>query len=105
MNGNIDPVSILDEAEKFSYKYAEDIVIKMFKTKDNVKVINKLFRLINPSTLEEKANIPSFGHDEAYPYAEVMKRRKNELNKMVLDVSKDTNDAIKISETLNRNLR
>ena len=105
MNGNVDPVAILDEAEKFSYSYAEDIVIKMFRTPQNVKVINKLFRLINPSTLEEEKNIPCFGNDEMYPYNAVMRKRKKELDKMVLAVSKDKSGTIQIKKTDYKRIR
>jgi len=106
MDGNVDPIAILDAAEKFHFKYIEEIILKLFKNKEDAIAINKLFRLLNPSVFDEKTNITYFGcYSDNYPYQLVEKRREHDLEKMMLDVSQDSNGEVVITETKNKNLR
>ena len=106
MDGNVDPIAILDAAEKFHYKNIEEIILKMFKTREDAIAINKLFRVINPSVFDEKKDITYFGcFSDNFPYELVGRRREHDLEKMMLDVSQDKDKNVVITETKNRNLR
>ena len=105
-DGNVDPIAILDAAEKFHFKHIEEIILKMFKNKEDAIAINKLFRVINPSVFDEKTNITYFGcYSDNYPYEIVSRRREHDLEKMMLDVSQDESGKVVITETKNKYLR
>lgn len=99
-NGNINPVNIFIEAEKSKYKYALEIVAKLFSTNKNISVINELFKKQNPSSVsKKKQSIKGFDDDKAGMYAlenayelaeEEKERRKRELDNIFEVIS--TND-------------
>ena len=106
MDGNVDPIAILDAAEKFGFRSIAEIILKMFKNKEDAIAINKLFRIINPSTFDEKRNITYFGcYSDNFPYELVARRRQHDLEKIMLDVSQNENGEVEITETQNKNLR
>ena len=106
MDGNVDPIAILDASDKFGYKDISEIILKLFRNKDDAISINKLFRILNPSTFDEKTNITYFGcFSENYPYDLVAKRRQHDLEKKILDVYQNENNEVIIKKTQNKNLR
>ena len=86
--GNINPCEILDKVIKEKpYKYAEDIVIKLFGNPTFTSIINKLYRRQNPSAVKEK-NIKSFrtygsSTDAYHQLDKYEKEKQKELQEML----------------------
>ncbi|MBQ4032274.1 MAG: hypothetical protein II625_11010 [Bacilli bacterium] len=106
VTGNIDPVKILMDFKKANYSQRrESILIRLFSSPEAVQVINRLFRLQNPSALKEKGDIPYFSSGRnTNANLLVERRRRLEEQKRVLEVLMDDRGQV-VFEEQNKNKR
>lgn len=98
INGNIDPVSILERIrESRRYNNGDNIVVRLFSSPEAVEIINKLYRLQNPSAMEEKQDIGYFSKGRMSNAEIMLNRRKNlEAKKIILEVLKNASGQVEV---------
>ena len=95
-NGNIDPVSILMKLrEQGQHPEYESLLVRLFSSGEATRIINKLYRLQNPSALRERGDIDFFTSGRMIN-AELLiqRRRRLEEAKTILEVYRDNNGNI-----------
>jgi len=86
-NGYIKSIEILDEIEKNSdYKQCSQIVANLFQNKENLDIIDKLFRLQDPSALGHPGNYEALNSNSTFQlsrYRQQLEQLKHELLEVV----------------------
>ena len=97
-SGNIDPVAILIQArDSIRFSYAQEIIVRMFSSQEAANMINTLYRLQNPSTLEKQEDIPFFSKGRMANAEIMLNRRLNlERHKQFLEVLKNAQGSVEI---------
>ena len=99
-NGNIDPVKILLDFRKAGYGTEnETTLIRLFSSPEAVQIINRLYRLQNPSAMKEKGDIPFFSSGRnSNANLLIERRRRLEEQKRILQVLLDSRGQVEIVE-------
>ncbi len=92
-NGNIDPVKILmNLKQQGKYPEYELLLVRLFSSEEATRIINKLYRLQNPSALRERGDIEFFRSGRMINAELLVERRKRlEAAKTILEVYRDSN--------------
>ncbi len=100
LNGNIDPVAILmNLKENPKYKEKEEIVVRLFSSQEAVQLINKLYRLQNPSAMKEKGFIDYFSNGRMSNAKILLEARKKLLEaRKKLEVIANARGEIEVRE-------
>lgn len=88
-SGNIEPLDIFLEVSNNHglYKYAEDIVEKLFSSQENIRIINQFYRQQNHSSVREKKAIQSFDeYGNFYKSLEDRRRQLEDEKRQLLEV-------------------
>lgn len=88
-SGNIDPIEVLRQVydKHGMYRYADIIVMRLFNTEENIKVVNSFYRAQNPSSIKEKTSIQSIVVDyETMAKLNARRKQLEEEKRKLLEV-------------------
>lgn len=95
--GTVDTYEVLRMVEEKydNYKYASEIVTKLFASEFAIKTINELYRLQNPSSLWRNKKLEVLGYNEE-TFKELARRKRvlEEQKKKLLEVVEENNRVV-----------